>query len=180
VERTTIAGETEVVGENLPSATLSHHKFHMPRSGFEPRTAAVGSHSLCLSFQSNRIIKRSGKQRKSEGIEGLTKEVKWRWEKFHNLYSSHDTTEVIKQRAGWDGHVTIKRNLTYSATTNPSELLLPQKFLAFYATPTFLSAFTTACHWDSWIRPTPNILFLEDPLLTLCHHLSHWLSLACS
>jgi hypothetical protein len=36
-----IAGETEVLGENLPSATLSHHKSHMPRSGFEPRTAAV-------------------------------------------------------------------------------------------------------------------------------------------
>jgi hypothetical protein len=41
VERTTIAGETEVLGENLPSATLSHHKSHMPRSGFEPRTAAT-------------------------------------------------------------------------------------------------------------------------------------------
>jgi hypothetical protein len=39
VERTTIAGETEVLGENLPSATLSHHKSHMPRSGFEPWTA---------------------------------------------------------------------------------------------------------------------------------------------
>jgi hypothetical protein len=37
----TIAGETEELGENLPSATLSHHKSHMPRSGFEPRTAAV-------------------------------------------------------------------------------------------------------------------------------------------
>jgi hypothetical protein len=29
VERTTIAGETEVLGENLPSATLSHHKSHI-------------------------------------------------------------------------------------------------------------------------------------------------------
>jgi hypothetical protein len=46
VERTTIAGETEVLGENLPSATLSHHKSHMTRSGFEPRTAAVGSQWL--------------------------------------------------------------------------------------------------------------------------------------
>jgi hypothetical protein len=36
VERTTIAGETEELGENLPSATLSHHKSHMPRSGFSP------------------------------------------------------------------------------------------------------------------------------------------------
>jgi hypothetical protein len=31
VERTTIAGETEDLGENLPSATLSHHKSHMPK-----------------------------------------------------------------------------------------------------------------------------------------------------
>jgi hypothetical protein len=46
VERTTIAGETEVLGENLPSATLSQHKSHIPRSGFEPRTAAVGSQRL--------------------------------------------------------------------------------------------------------------------------------------
>jgi hypothetical protein len=46
VERTTIAGETEVLGENLPSATLSHHKSHMPSSGFETRTAAVGSQRL--------------------------------------------------------------------------------------------------------------------------------------
>jgi hypothetical protein len=46
VERTTIAGETEVLGENLPSATLSHHKSHMPRSGFELRIAAVGSQRL--------------------------------------------------------------------------------------------------------------------------------------
>jgi hypothetical protein len=46
-----IAGETEVLGENLPSATLSHHKSHMPRSGFEPRTAAVGSQRLtALSY----------------------------------------------------------------------------------------------------------------------------------
>jgi hypothetical protein len=40
------AVETEVLRENLPSAALSHHKSHMPRSGFEPRTAAVGSQRL--------------------------------------------------------------------------------------------------------------------------------------
>jgi hypothetical protein len=46
-----IAGETEELGENLPSATLSHHKSNMPRSGFEPRTAAVGSQRLtALSY----------------------------------------------------------------------------------------------------------------------------------
>jgi hypothetical protein len=32
--------------KNCPSATLSHHKSHMTRSGFEPRTAAVGSQRL--------------------------------------------------------------------------------------------------------------------------------------
>jgi hypothetical protein len=47
----TIAGETEELGENLPSATLSHHKSYMPRSGFEPRTAEVGSQRLtALSY----------------------------------------------------------------------------------------------------------------------------------
>jgi hypothetical protein len=46
-----IAGETEELGENLPSATLPHHKSHMPRSGFEPRTAEVGSQRLtALSY----------------------------------------------------------------------------------------------------------------------------------
>jgi hypothetical protein len=43
VQRTTIAGETEVLGENLPSATLSHHKSHIrfrtpDRSGGKPAT----------------------------------------------------------------------------------------------------------------------------------------------
>jgi hypothetical protein len=41
VERTTIAGETEELGENLPSATLSHHKSHMPRSGFDKVTLVL-------------------------------------------------------------------------------------------------------------------------------------------
>jgi hypothetical protein len=42
VERTTIAGETEELGENLPSATLYHHKSHMTRSGFEPPDRSGG------------------------------------------------------------------------------------------------------------------------------------------
>jgi hypothetical protein len=41
-----LAGETEVLGENLPQRHLSITKSHMPRSGFEPRTAAVGSRRL--------------------------------------------------------------------------------------------------------------------------------------
>jgi hypothetical protein len=32
--------------KTCPSATLSHHKSHMTRSSFEPRTAAVGSQRL--------------------------------------------------------------------------------------------------------------------------------------
>jgi hypothetical protein len=31
-----MAGETEVLGENLPQAHLVHHKSHMTRPGFEP------------------------------------------------------------------------------------------------------------------------------------------------
>jgi hypothetical protein len=31
-----LAGETEVLGENLPQLHFVHHKFHMTRSGLEP------------------------------------------------------------------------------------------------------------------------------------------------
>jgi hypothetical protein len=31
-----MAGETEVLGENLPQCHIAHHKSHMTRSGFEP------------------------------------------------------------------------------------------------------------------------------------------------
>jgi hypothetical protein len=31
-----MAGETEVLGENLPQRQFIHHKSHMTRSGFEP------------------------------------------------------------------------------------------------------------------------------------------------
>jgi hypothetical protein len=55
VERTTIAGETEELGENLPSATLSHYKSHMTRSGFEPQTAAYPILSGGVSSKGNDI-----------------------------------------------------------------------------------------------------------------------------
>jgi hypothetical protein len=31
-----LAGDTEVLGENLPQHHFVHHKFHMTRPGFEP------------------------------------------------------------------------------------------------------------------------------------------------
>jgi hypothetical protein len=46
VERTTIAGETEELGENLPQRHFVHHKSHMTRPGLEPRAATVGSQRL--------------------------------------------------------------------------------------------------------------------------------------
>jgi hypothetical protein len=41
-----LAGETEVLGENLPQCHLVHHKSHMTCTGFEPRAAAVGSQRI--------------------------------------------------------------------------------------------------------------------------------------
>jgi hypothetical protein len=41
-----LAGETEVLRENLPQCHFVHHKFHMTRPGLEPQAAAVGSQWL--------------------------------------------------------------------------------------------------------------------------------------
>jgi hypothetical protein len=41
-----LAGETEVLEENLPQRHFVHHKSHMTRPGLEPQAAAVGSQQL--------------------------------------------------------------------------------------------------------------------------------------
>jgi hypothetical protein len=41
-----LQGKPKNSEKTCPSSTLSHHKSHMTRSGFEPRTAAVGSQRL--------------------------------------------------------------------------------------------------------------------------------------
>jgi hypothetical protein len=41
-----LAGETEVLGENLPKSQFVHHKSHMTRPRSRTRAAAVGSQRL--------------------------------------------------------------------------------------------------------------------------------------
>jgi hypothetical protein len=41
-----LAGETEVLGKNLPQRHFVHHNIPHDKPGLEPRTAAVGSQRL--------------------------------------------------------------------------------------------------------------------------------------
>jgi hypothetical protein len=41
-----LAGETEVLGENVPQCYFVHHKSHMTWPGYEPLAVAVGSRRL--------------------------------------------------------------------------------------------------------------------------------------
>jgi hypothetical protein len=45
-----LAGEPEVLGENLPQRHFVHHKSHMTRPGLETRAAAVGSQRLTITL----------------------------------------------------------------------------------------------------------------------------------
>jgi hypothetical protein len=63
-----LAGETEVLEENLPQRHFVHHKSHMTRPGLEPRAAAVGSQRLTAWAMarpySRRLIKELREMRK--------------------------------------------------------------------------------------------------------------------
>jgi hypothetical protein len=58
-----LAGETEVLGENLPQRHFVHHKSHMTRPGLEPRATAVGSQWI-TAWAMARSLTRHGSLRK--------------------------------------------------------------------------------------------------------------------
>jgi hypothetical protein len=53
-----LAGDTEVLGENLSQRHFVHHKSHMTRPGLEPWTAAVGIKGSYESVVSWRSVSR--------------------------------------------------------------------------------------------------------------------------
>jgi hypothetical protein len=50
-----MAGETEVLGENLPRRHFVRHKSHLTRTGIDTRAAAVGSQRLTASAMARPI-----------------------------------------------------------------------------------------------------------------------------
>jgi hypothetical protein len=51
-----MAGETEVLGENLPQRHFVHHKFHLPDLGSNPARRGVKPATNCLSYGSVTIL----------------------------------------------------------------------------------------------------------------------------
>jgi hypothetical protein len=87
------AGETEVLGENLPQRHFVHHKSHLTRPGLQPRTAEVGSQRLTAWDMAR-------------------PDFPWRKKIVQRKCNSGKVGYVIKQCSKWEG--TVKRTILIS------------------------------------------------------------------